>query len=349
MHSSAIVITSSLVVATAAIVAIICILILGTKKENSDLDVDVDFNIHQDRDVPQQTPDLDFTLGPLLCGTATAQSVYITNTPLFQPNANLVKKWLRNAGHAVARRLAACDVHIIFVSAMPLDASAVKTARLKPTILVNTEQPSWPDQNRALLRAVHTIWCMDTEDYDFLRLDVGVPATRLHIVPTMFGTYVQSLPQTVGVPKTVDALQFGATHPRRTRIMQQLEDALPAQTVVSGGIYATELEDYLQQTRVVVAIHLYDEPRVFGIHRMMQVLQYPYIRIVAEESKGSVYTRMLLQQFGDRVVFAEYEDLVGAVRRVLAEPRLSVSRPEPACVQKLFDWDGQTSWLSVLS
>ena len=240
----------------------------------------------------------------------------------------------------------------MFINALSNDSNPAAVVEAKPVVLVSTEQPTWGKHDRALLHAVHSIWCMDVVDLQFLHESCDVPLHKLHIVPVMFGTYVGQKARTGnGCSKTVHALQFGWPHDRRKAVMQQLEDELPGKTIVNGTMFGTELEDKLATTHVVVAIHLYPEPRVFGIHRMMQVLQYPDVRIVAEESVHSVYTRLLLQPFGDRVVFANYEDLVSVTKQVIqeAESKSTTFRPEPAYVTRLYGWDGQTSWVDLIT
>ena len=270
---------------------------------------------------------------------------------VFWPNVEIICTWLTNAGHTVTDSSKDCDIQIAFIP----KNSRVLDPHKTPTVLVSTEQPMSPLWSRAgdtFLRAIHTFWCMDVVDFKFLHETYGIPLQKLCIVPVMMGTYVKM--QEVRRHKTIDVLQFGEINARREQLMNEIEAVLQGKRIIStDNSWSDVLKELISTSCVVVVPHFFEEPNVFPVHRIMNVMQYPGVRVVVEDSTGSVYTRLLLQQFGDRVVFAKYENMVSAIKDVLdVEACTSGMRSdskEPACIAGLRAWDGKTSWLQKLS
>ena len=280
---------------------------------------------------------------------------------IFWPNADLVRRWLRNAGHVLltTAKDCDCDVQIVF---LPKNAHVLDPAKT-PTVLVSTEQPAsprWSEAGTPFLHAIQTFWCMDVVDAKFLQETYGIPSTRLCIVPVMAGTYIATLPARRNL-MSIDVLQFGELNARRAQLMDEITALLPEKkVVVTENSWADVLTGLLSTTRLVVIPHFWEEPVVFPVHRIMNVMQHPGVQVVVEDSIDSVYMRLLLQQFGNRVAFVKYEDMASAVQKRLSLQALNTDTMVemlnfvgdtdiPACIEKLFAWHGDSSWLDMLS
>ena len=286
---------------------------------------------------------MSFTIGPLLTSD-TVKNVYIPPfSKIFQPNADLIMAWLRNAGHVLVSTPQECSVQIMFLPRL----GAVADMHTTPTILVSTEQPNYQRHDKDIITSAHTIWCMDVVDLNFLHVTYSVPLSKLVIVPVMLGTYVKSIEKALDAP-IVHVLQFGCKHARRDRVMSLLQTEMSDHCIMNGEFTSEKVASLLQNTHIVLAMHYYEEPNVFSLHRIMNVMQYPHVRVIAEESIGSVYTRALMEQFGERIVIAKYEDLVPTCKKMLENDAECMHAEPPACLQKIYAWDGQTSWLHAL-
>lgn len=274
---------------------------------------------------------------------------------IFWPNAELIRTWLRNAGHIVVAAVptvhSEVDVQIVF---LPQNVH-VLNPQMTPTVLVSTEQPAsprWCEFDKTFVTSIHTFWCMDIADVNFLRTTYDIPYHKLCIVPAMAGTYAKVRPAR-HVPTTIDVLHFGELNARRAKILSDIEDAMPGKHVVgTQNSWADVLTELIRTSRIVVVPHFWEEPNVLPVHRIMSVMQHPGVHVVVEESESSIYSRLLLQQFGDRIVFVKYEDIVTTVENMLRAHTNEVDDAipaEPACIEKLYAWNGQTSWLDILS
>jgi len=302
-------------------------------------------------------------MGPLF-PKGTIQRVFMPSCHhIFWSNADLVRKWLHNAGHVVVTAAKDCDVQIAF---LPKNVHVADPATT-PTVLVSTEQPAsprWSEAGTPFLHAIQTFWCMDIVDAKFLHETYGIPYAKLCIVPVMAGTYVATLPAKRN-PTSIDVLQFGEMNARRANLMSDIEALLPEhRVVVTENSWADVLTNLISTTRLVVVPHFWEEPVVFPVHRIMNVMQHPGVQVVAEDSISSVYMRLLLQQFGNRIAFVKYEDMASAVQERLQARSTDtmvgemfnfmgedtdITDVQPACIEKLFAWHGDSSWLNMLT
>jgi hypothetical protein len=291
-----------------------------------------------------------FTMGPLLTGDESKKVYIATTHSIFAPVVDLVHMWVRNAGHVVVPASEVCDVQIAFyiVDYDFLDPLVV------PTVLIASEQPEFYNHNHDIILAAHSIWCMDVVDLEFYRDVYGVKSDKLFILPAMAGTYIEQHP-VPRAPKTIDVLHFGMFSPRRAKIIQQLKAVVPKVNVFhTNSAWGEQLLQLLNSCHVVVVPNSHREPNMFPLHRIMNVMQYPGVRVVVEESLRSKYSTMILKQFGDRIVIARYEDLTylaATMAKTMAKAKATcdVTTPEPPFIKKLHAWDGKTSWLKTLS
>lgn len=111
--------------------------------------------------------------------------------------------------------------------------------------------------------------------------------------------------------KSVDVLFFGSPNDRRTALLDRLEEAGLRVEVVAGA-YAQELTPALRRARLVVHIHYY-ETGLFPVARVLQ----PVADSVPVVCEASVFSDGC-DWSGSGILFAPYDDLVDACRRLLA-------------------------------
>jgi len=112
--------------------------------------------------------------------------------------------------------------------------------------------------------------------------------------------------------KSVDVLFFGAPNERRTALLRRMEEAGLRVEIVAGA-YADELTPALRRARLVLHIHYY-ETGLFPVARILQPVAAG-VPIVCESSvlsAGSDWS-------GSGILFAPYDGLVDACRRLLAD------------------------------
>lgn len=140
-------------------------------------------------------------------------------------------------------------------------------------------------------------------------------ACELPLVPGRCLSFRPDLP----ADKTVDVLFFGTPNARRRAIVQALEAAgLRVETV--AGAFAHELTPAIRRARLVLHVHFYDTG-LFPISRVLQPVA-DGVPIVCEASVFSAQS----DWSRSGIVFAPYEELVDACRRLLAAPAEQAER-----------------------
>jgi hypothetical protein len=125
------------------------------------------------------------------------------------------------------------------------------------------------------------------------------------------------------IERTVDVLFFGSLNERRTALVRRLEDAGMRVEVVAGA-YGIELAPAVQRARLVLHMHYYDT----GLFPVARVLQ-PVANGVPVVCETSVFSQ-LSDWSRSGILFADYEQLVEACRRLLDSPREQAARVKAA-------------------
>lgn len=111
--------------------------------------------------------------------------------------------------------------------------------------------------------------------------------------------------------RSVDVLFFGSANERRTALLRQLEACgLSVETV--AGAYAQELAPAIRRARLVLHVHYY-ETGLFPVARILQ----PVAAGVPIVCESSVFSSGC-DWSGSGILFAPYDGLVDACRRLLA-------------------------------
>jgi hypothetical protein len=151
----------------------------------------------------------------------------------------------------------------------------------------------------------------NSANVEFLRQANG-PAQRVHEMPIVPGpSALFHTEQTI--ERCVDVLFFGTLNPRREAVLERLRAAGLVVEAVAGA-FAWELTPAIQRARIVLHVHFY-ETRLFPVARMLQ----PVASAVPVVCESSVCPA-LADWHRSGMVFADYDDLVGACVALLNSP-----------------------------
>jgi hypothetical protein len=214
------------------------------------------------------------------------------------------------------------DVHVnradtaercIVLGALPPNLPAVEQLAAHKAVIFNFEQlasapPVIGEQYLPWLRR----WLVadyHSANVDWLKRESAGEqrVLELPVVPSPSITWRADLPY----EPQVDVLFFGTVNERRARILQALRDAGLSVEEVAGA-FGDELAPAIKRARIVLHVHFYAS----GLFPVARVLQ-PVAQGVAVVCEQSVFPR-LSDWSASGIVFAPYEELVEACRRLVA-------------------------------
>ncbi|HKB53261.1 MAG TPA: glycosyltransferase [Ramlibacter sp.] len=202
----------------------------------------------------------------------------------------------------------------IVIGALPPFAALVSQLDPRRTLIANFEQLG---SASAIASSGYQRWLRDWVVVDYHSRNVEYlkrhhSAQRAFEIPIVPGSSVAFEAQAPAQP-SVDVLFFGSLNDRRTALLEQLRRAGLSVEVVAGA-YGGELAPAVRRARVVLHIHFYDTA-LFPVARVLQpvaagvpiVCETPVFADLSDWSESGI-------------VFAPYESLVSACRRLLDSP-----------------------------
>lgn len=205
----------------------------------------------------------------------------------------------------------------------------------RDAILYNFEQVA--TQSAGYERLLWLVQNSDCEVWDYSKANVawwrkhGVLAKHVEV------GYVPELARIPQADEDIDVLFYGAAHPRRRQILNELRER-GLNVVAKFGVYGAERDVLIARSKVVLNVHYY-EPGQFEISRVSYLLA---------NKKCVVSETGIDDEYHAGVMFAEYAKLVdacesaatdSALRRRVAEEgfRLFSSRLQSDILKKCID------------
>jgi hypothetical protein len=170
-----------------------------------------------------------------------------------------------------------------------------------------SEKEGWFDSNvLRVLKNAYMVWDYSAENISFLKQQ-GIPAKLLPV------GYHESLNvMKHDSPKDIDVLFYGCMNDRRRRILEELI-ALGYKVEYLFGVYGQKRDAYIARAKIVLNIHFY-ESQILEVVRLAYLINNK-VFVLSETSCSNLLS-------GVTLVTADYEELVGSVRKYLGNEAL---------------------------
>jgi hypothetical protein len=205
------------------------------------------------------------------------------------------------------------QAYSIVLGAVPPFPPLVAQLDPRRTLIANFEQLG---SASTIARGEYERWLRDWTVVDYHSRNVDYlkrahPAQRVFEIPLVPGpSVVFDVPP---AERVVDVLFFGSMNERRAALLNQLKAAGLLVELVEGA-YGDELAPAVRRARLVLHVHYYDTA-LFPVVRMLQPVAAG-VPVVCETPVFSALSDW--SQSG--IVFAPYDGLLDACRRLLASP-----------------------------